>query len=476
MKYIKYFTLIIICLMPINVLAYGVQFICPKEIKPNETFSCTIYSPSFCSEISMELILPDGFTLKDETAGKNFKSASEGNKLSYIATGDIDRVLSTLQITAPTVTNSNKLSITLKNVKYKYQEKDNEYSVTTDLIEDINFTGKISDEEENFVLTLKSNDEKDDQTLSCTPANGSCDILLTNTNIPTKAGYSFNGWGQEEGCTKGETEKYTLKSNTTLYACFTTSTVGHLKKLVIEGYPIEFNTNVFNYTIDVDNNISNLKIDAESFNKDAKIDIDNPILSNEVNIVTITVTEEGTVLTYIINANKNGLVRPLISSLLIRDQQINFDSNTFNYDLTISKKTKVLDIAATPDMDDAKVEIIGNNNLTEGSIITIIVLADSGASNTYTINIHNIDIWNTYKYYFISAIVVVFMFTVYFIVRHIKIKNGEYKTNNSSVKVETNKDKILKESKPKKVKVKKEKKVKKKKGKNQDDNIETLDL
>ena len=250
MKYIKYLLFLLFSFIPLTTLAYGVRLSCPSIVNPNQTFTCTIYSPSYCSEINMELSLPNGFILKGEKAGKNFKSLSISNNLSYIATGNIDRILSTFEVTAPNTSNKD-ISIELKNVKYKYMEDDIEYTVTTNIIEGLTFNGTTTDiRNSNYILTLDSNNgTRDMQTLSCTPASGKCEISLLNANVPTKEGYVFKGWGSDYHCQSGVTDNIELTGNTILYACFVSNMEGHLKNITVENYTINFDPNIYSYDL-----------------------------------------------------------------------------------------------------------------------------------------------------------------------------------------------------------------------------------
>ena len=268
----------------------------------------------------------------------------------------------------------------------------------------------------------------------------------------------------------------------TLYACFISNQVGHLKELTIEGYELNFNFNTLEYTLEVDSDVKTLKVNAIAFNKDAKINIDNPDLTDDGGKITITVTENDAEVIYIINVQRKAKEKPLLSSLLIRDYALSFDSNTFEYDLIIKRGTKQLDIAAIPNMENVNMEILGNNDLTDGSTVSIVLVSADNSSSIYTITITVETIFMQYKYYFMAAGIIIFMFTVYFIVRHIKRKNGEYPMPNGEYVKNVDKPKEEKPKKEKKVKVKKDKKKKKEEENNAssipnaESPIETLDI
>lgn len=478
MKHLKY--LLFILLIPLNVFAYGVQLSCPTSIKENDTFNCTIYSPSSCSEISLKLVLPDGFSLQSEKPASYFKSTSNGNNLMYERIGVIDRVLSTITITAPKGIKSNNITIELQNIKYKYDSSDLEYTTSSNVSATIKIitttttsttttttTTKVID---NYVLTLDSNNEANNtQTLSCAPTNGSCTVDLSNVNTPSKEGYIFNGWGSNKTCTEGEKTKLELKKDTTVYACYKDSIIktAHLEKIEIKGYTIEYNSQILEYSINVpkETTIDDIKITVTPFSNKAKAEITKPdtLVAGE-NQFIITVTENEERVNYIIKVFKESEPAPYLVDLFIDGYLLDFKKDTLNYELKINHNTDSLNIFAVPNDPSNKVDIYGNAQLSKGGTIQIILTGNDGTTTTYTIKIGIKNFFDQYKDYFIALGVAIFMFTTYFIVKHIKKQNGEISSNESIVK---------KEKQPKEKKERKPLFGKKKTEKTAPSNIET---
>ena len=67
-----------------------------------------------------------------------------------------------------------------------------------------------------------------------------------------------------------------------------------------------------------------------------------------------------------------------------------FNSNELEYNLVIADEDK-LNITPVLRNDDIHFEIIGNENLVDGSIISILLSDDNGNSRTYKININKND-------------------------------------------------------------------------------------
>lgn len=113
------------------------------------------------------------------------------------------------------------------------------------------------------------------------------------------------------------TTKTTQKNNTTTTQKTTTKpneTLSNtlLKNLIIEGYTIEFNKNIFEYRIEVENNVENLIINAEpEDNKSTVQIIGNESLIVGENKIQITVTNKAESSTYNLTVYKKGEVEIL---------------------------------------------------------------------------------------------------------------------------------------------------------------------
>ena len=83
----------------------------------------------------------------------------------------------------------------------------------------------------------------------------------------------------------------------------------------------------------------------------------------------------------------NGQVDIILRALELYGYNLEFSKRDKNYVLEIKKNVNKLDITPTLEDDSASYIIKGNDNLTEGSIIKIIVTAENGARATYQITI-----------------------------------------------------------------------------------------
>ena len=162
-----------------------------------------------------------------------------------------------------------------------------------------------------------------------------------------------------------------------------------LKSLTIKNYKIDFSSDVTNYELKVLKNVSKLEIEAKATDKNAKVKITNPNLQTGENTVKIEVINDGNTTTYTIKVtklNEDDKTLANLKSLTIEGYELDFSANKYEYDLRI-KNENYLKIKAEAKSNDADVNITGNLDLTDGSIIKIRVNYDEDIYNVYKINI-----------------------------------------------------------------------------------------
>ena len=182
----------------------------------------------------------------------------------------------------------------------------------------------------------------------------------------------------------GDMTTYTLTVNKRSEADVT------LKSLTIKNYKIDFSSDVNDYGLKVLKNIDKLEIEAKANDSKANVKITNPKLTIGENTIKIDVSNDGNTNTYIIKVTKldeDDTTLANLKSLSIKDYNLDFKPNKYEYDLRIDNDVNYLKIDADPKMDDADVEITGNLDLEDGSIIKIKVIYDEDIYNVYTINI-----------------------------------------------------------------------------------------
>lgn len=155
-----------------------------------------------------------------------------------------------------------------------------------------------------------------------------------------------------------------------------------------------FNPGVYDYEATVASNVKTVSITP--ILEDAKA---NAIISNnaneelkagEDNKITITVTaEDGSKKAYNINIKREALTSDAtLKNLEIEEtEKFKFDKDKFIYNVKIGKNVKSLTIIYELSDENSTINIEGNSELKNGSIVKLIVTAQDGTKKVYTLNI-----------------------------------------------------------------------------------------
>lgn len=152
---------------------------------------------------------------------------------------------------------------------------------------------------------------------------------------------------------------------------------------------IDFKPDVYIYNFTVESNVDEISVKAVAESTLAKVEISDTKLKVGSNVITITVTSEsGNTGKYelVVTREDYDSLDNYLKSLTIKDYNINFNRNVFNYDLNIGSEKSLL-ITPTCEKSDATYSIVGNTNLKNGSKIIVKVSDKEGSTREYTINI-----------------------------------------------------------------------------------------
>lgn len=178
----------------------------------------------------------------------------------------------------------------------------------------------------------------------------------------------------------------------------TKSSDNYLKSLTINSshtMSSKFDKNTSTYNIEVPYEVDKLDLSALTNNSKAKVEItgNENFLVGQVNIVEIKVTaEDGSIRIYTLNVTRNSVSSGTDLEDIIIGGGVTlspkFDSAIGEYTTTVGGDVDKLDISAVAKDKDAKVEIIGNENLKEGKNTVLIKVTDkNGYSKYYTIEV-----------------------------------------------------------------------------------------
>ena len=163
-----------------------------------------------------------------------------------------------------------------------------------------------------------------------------------------------------------------------------------LKRIEINNRTIEVKENVFNYTYEVNSDVETVTINALPNEKKSivKIEKEAKLVEGENDIRIVVTAPNGNEVSYhlVVTRKRKLSANSVLSSLDIKDYELNFRKDKFYYDLKINDEDS-LQIDAKPEDQTAIVEIEGNRYLINGSIIKINVKAEDGTYTRYFINI-----------------------------------------------------------------------------------------
>ena len=216
-------------------------------------------------------------------------------------------------------------------------------------------------------------------------------IQPTPTPAPTPTTPSNNN--NSNSATKKAT-KSTSSSTTS-----TKSRNAYLSKLQInqEGLTPNFNKNKTSYAVTVGENVNDLKVTAVAEDSKSKVAISGNIgLKNGDNKVYITVTaQDGTKKVYTITVTKTGDANKsnsYLQNLIVENAILSpeFSKEVFEYDCgTVGKSVETLKILAFGENENVKIDITGNDKLSEGDnkIIVKVTSEDGTTTKEYVITV-----------------------------------------------------------------------------------------
>ena len=163
-----------------------------------------------------------------------------------------------------------------------------------------------------------------------------------------------------------------------------------LKKLMVDDNEIPLNEQDFSYTYTVENNVVKVNIKAQALDNKAQVEIDriNNLEIGENEIGIYVTAPNGDVSRYTLYITRKPVLsnNAYLKELKIDGYNIAFNREEKYYNLKIKDEDELV-ISAISDDEKATVNIDGNKNLINGSIIKIIVKAEDGSINRYFINI-----------------------------------------------------------------------------------------
>lgn len=229
----------------------------------------------------------------------------------------------------------------------------------------------------------------------------------------------------------------------------------NLRSLEIDGYDIVFKKDVLVYNIEVDSKVEEINVIALAEDSKSKVVVSgNKKFNYGRNVVLIQVTSESNKMKeYKIIVYRLSNEACLLKNLVVGGYDIKFEPNKFVYNIDIKDEVSLV-IRAIPRENSAKVDISGNDNLKDGSIISIkvkngdkeavykISIKKPGAMDLVTNNIKSNGSNNKENSNLIFIVLGLFVVIAIGVVTFFVIKKGKNK-DNSDTTIDNNQDNTL---------------------------------
>lgn len=170
------------------------------------------------------------------------------------------------------------------------------------------------------------------------------------------------------------------------------STNNFLKSLDLSNGDITFDKNNLNYNLSVYYDVTKIDITALAEDAKAKVVVNNKDLIVGDNIITIVVTAENQqVRTYTLNIKRLSEAEKMsdnnnVSKIDIIGHKFNFEADVLQYNISIADEDELFFNIQLED-ENAVSSIKGNENLKDGSVVTVTSTSESGIEKTYKFNI-----------------------------------------------------------------------------------------
>lgn len=395
---------LVICFFCLLNPARAATLNCPKVASPGEVINCSIEEKDYIG-LSLKYQIESGLSYYKFQLDSNLKkyyAGPLGFNVGNVFDNKEDLKLNFQVKVGMDVSLGRNYFVKLVDIEGV--TSDYNYVVLDDLTSDIKIvsdvntlssleisSGKLSPSFNKNIMSYGATVDSDKVVIKAVASDGSAKVL---GDIGEKElNYGVNSFIIRVISARGNERKYYLYITRTLKEVKKSSDAT-LKSLSTSCGEIDLKKDKFLYELDVDYSVEDISVKAIANSNKASVEIKKPdklVIGN--NIVEIVVTaEDGTIGKYMINVQRRDKLSSdaTIKNLIVKDYELSFESNIYNYDLLIWNEDK-LDIEVELNSDKAKYTIKGNNNLKNHSKIYIEVIAEDGTEKTYKLNIEKLN-------------------------------------------------------------------------------------
>lgn len=210
-----------------------------------------------------------------------------------------------------------------------------------------------------------------------------------------------------------------------------------LENLAVDNYDIKFNPSTYEYNLTVDESTTFISISTTK-----KEDTDTVVISGNslalepgLNKVTITVTNkdsESGIYTLNVTRSEKASDNNYLASLKVDGYTLNFERDITDYILNVKSSDSLLNISYVTEDKNAKVIEENNNNIKNGTVVTLKVTAQDGTVRNYNIKVKkSFDIMEYKLYIIVGGLVLLLILLILF------TRKGKKKPKKEKVEPET---------------------------------------
>lgn len=248
-----------------------------------------------------------------------------------------------------------------------------------------------------------------------------------------------------------------------------------LKSLKINGKDITLDEKEFTYDVVVEYSVNELDIEAIPNNKDAKVEIESKTLVVGDNVAKIKVTSSKAKSEYTLNVKREDNIDKSVANLAKLEveeyKKLDFKENVLDYVLKFSEIPEKLTIHAKAKDDNCVVEIVDNENLADGSKVTIKSVLGS-ITREYTLTIKESTGISDNKSVILACIIGLSLVIIALII--IEIHSKKQKKREYLQKIFDLRHKVERKRKEEKEKLKKKLKIKSKEKPKEEEELEII--
>lgn len=165
-----------------------------------------------------------------------------------------------------------------------------------------------------------------------------------------------------------------------------------LKSLTLKDIEFVYDKNITDYEVTIPYSVNSTEVNAVVNHDDATVEVKkDEFFKVGENFIEIKVTNKEAFDTYVIKVNRLDKVDENLAnlkSLQVKEHALNFNENVLEYNLLFKEIPNKLKLTYKTVSEEAKVEVLNNENFKDGSVVSIKVSLENGLTKVYKLTIN----------------------------------------------------------------------------------------